>query len=805
MLRTLLFFFAALFAFQCGFAAGDNMVIDKIDITVVMPEGKEFDKTKISGRMKSKEGDFFSQTDFDSDLKTLAKEYDRIDPSVKVVNGKVQIALKVWPKPTIRSIVFEGNHKKGSKKLLKELAIPICSVFDRKAFNEAFHKLKAYYVKKGFFEAELDYDVRLDTCTNEVDIIVTVCEGRSGVIKKICFEGFDSCEEAAILELMVTKEYSIFTSWFTDEGIYREDAIQHDEFKILGYLQNKGFADAQVNIEVREVAKERIHVIISADKGELYRVGNIRFTGNKLFPDDAIFNEFEIYPGDAYSPELIRETINNITDLYGKYGYIEAFVNYAPEAQGERCYALNITIEEGEQFRVGLIKVFGNCSTQTHVILHETLLVPGEIFNTEKLKLTERKLHNVGFFKKVNVFAVKTEASCLKGNYRDVNIEVEETSTGKFGVFGGYSTSDSLFAGVSISENNFNYRGLFNCWRDGFRNIRGGGEYLNFSVQFGQTSRNYVASWTKPYINDSKWSLGFDIDKSFNHYYSEAYDIDALGLTMRLTREINAFLRFQWHYRIRNSTIHLKSELKKKLKKLEELEKIAAENDDLVDLAVLESELDPHLAHIARTDGAVSATGVNLTYDSTDSPRDPTTGFKSKLELEIAGLGGNFTFWGLAYLNTFYYPLCDCGVLKYRADFRFITPFGRTTYNKLPLDERLFMGGDSMVRGYRPYRLGPHFHGTDIPKGGLSEQLYSIEYDHKLFKKVTGFLFMDVGHLTKEQWSFDFAHYKASVGFGFKLTFLESLPPLSVGMGFPINPVHRNEVKKFFFQIGGKF
>ena len=54
-------------------------------------------------------------------------------------------------------------------------------------------------------------------------------------------------------------------------------------------------------------------------------------------------------------------------------------------------YSLDFTIEEGEKYRVGLIKVFGNCSTETKVILNETLLIPGEIFNSVKLQLTEEK------------------------------------------------------------------------------------------------------------------------------------------------------------------------------------------------------------------------------------------------------------------------------------------------------------------------------------------------------------------------------------------------------------------------------
>ena len=156
-------------------------------------------------------------------------------------------------------------------------------------------------------------------------------------------------------------------------------------------------------------------------------------------------------------------------------------------------------------------------TTKTPVILHETLLIPGEIFNTLKLKATERRLTNMGYFKNVNVYIVKgTESSLLEGNYRDVYIEVEETNTGQFSAFLGYSSVEELFGGINITERNFNHEGLYYMWRDGLRALRGGGEYINLTTQIGQKSRSYTLSWTKPYFMDTKWTIGFDLSK-FDH------------------------------------------------------------------------------------------------------------------------------------------------------------------------------------------------------------------------------------------------------------------------------------------------
>lgn len=754
----------------------DNLLIDKIQIQI---QGSATDYAEtVKSKLKTREGDFFSQSEFDSDLKMLSQEFDRVDPGMTIVDDKIEIDLKIWPRPTIRSITWYGNEKIESPKLQKELGITFCSVFDRLAFNKAFHKLKAFYIKQGFFEAELNYEATYDSLTNEVDVAISIHEGRCGRIKAIRFCGFFPAEEDCLLDLMVTKKYNAFLSWITNEGTYNEDAIQHDKFVILNYVQNLGYADARVDVEICESdCQNRIEIIITADRGELYTCGNLSFEGNRLFCDADIIGQFSILEGDPFSPDALRKTCNNIIDFYGRRGFIDANVNYEPRLSPEGCsYSVHFTIEEGEQYRVGLIKVFGNCSTQTNVILHETLLVPGEVFNTDKLQRTEERLRNIGYFSHVNVYAVHSEDPCeIGGNYRDVHIEVEETSTGRFGAFFGYSTIETLFGGVNVTEKNFNWRGIDQIFTKGYQALRGGGEYAHVTVTIGKKSRSYVLSWTKPFFMDTKWSVGFDIERSNNRYISDDYEINAGGFTLHANYDINSFVRFGWHYRIRNTHVDIS-------------QKTAIE--------------DPELFHAARISGLICATGVSLSYDSTDNLEKPGRGIKSRFETEYAGLGGDHRFWGLAYLNSYYYPL-GCGTLKFRGDLRFLQPITPTRFNAMPLDERLFLGGDSTIRGYNPYKLGPHFRKSKDPKGGLSMQLLSLEYNRRLFKKMDGFLFFDAGHLSDKQWNF--GRLSTSVGFGARIRVFDALPPVCLGFGFPLNPQRRGEVKRFFISFGAKF
>lgn len=771
----------------------ENQKIEKIEITVQGP-CDSFDENIVLTRIKTRQGDFFSQADFDNDLKTLAQDFDRIEPIFELVDGKMYITLKIWPKPTIRSINWCGNERIKTKRLQQELKIPCFSVFDRKNFNQAFHKLKAYYVKKGFFEAELTYDIVLDPVTNEVDININIIEGRAGRIKDIQFVNFTSCEEEDICEQMVTKKYNLFLSWLNNEGTYNEEAMQHDQFNIINYLHNEGYADSTVEIQVCEAEQEnRIIIIITAYKGSIYHVGNITVEGNTLFSEEEIRRKFTFCEGGVYSPEKIRNTIDNITNLYGRFGYIDATVDHEPcLSECEDCiYNIKFTIEEGEQFRVGLIKVFGNCQTQTKVILHETLVIPGEVFNIEKLKRTEERLTNVGYFSHVNVYAVKSEGPCSLGdNYRDVHIEVEETSTGHFGAFFGYSTAESIFGGLNVTEKNFNYRGLSCFLQEGYKALRGGGEYAHATVTVGAKSRSYVFSWTKPFFNDTQWIVGFDLENSVNRYIAKDYDIKTYGGTLNAIYQLNQFMKLGCHYRLKHTDIETSGGLA---------------YEEAYDRRV-KHESGPSLVEESRNDGMVSATGVTWTYDSTDHPSKPTRGVKSRLELEIAGLGGNFRFFGTAYTNSLYYKLDRRSVLKVRADFRFLLPFGGTTAKKMPLDERLFLGGDNTIRGYRPYKLGPRFIEGD-PRGGMSMQIYSLEINRRLMKNLEGFVFCDAGHLSFATYDFgiESAHISTSVGLGINFKIFDSMPPLTMGYGIPLNAKSRGEVKRFFISVGGRF
>lgn len=751
------------------------------------PSSEVFDPKQIESKMKTKVGEPFSQSDFDSDLKFLSEEYERIEPRISIQNNQIYIAMQLWRKSVIEAIDWNGNTHISDKKLNKILDIKPGTTFERGTFNKAFNKVKEHYIKEGYFESSLEYHLEPSEKPGEVLVKIQVDEGRSGKIAKLEFVNFSGEEESKVLQAMITKKHNLFLSWLTGTGIYNEEMVDQDTLVITNLLQNEGYADASVRIEAVPTNYDGwILLRVEADKGERYHFGDIEVEGHELFTKSELQKALLIRQGDPYSPEKLRETQNAIKELYGRKGYIDASVQYEsiPE-QDAPLYDVKFVISEGGQYRIGLVHIFGNTQTNANVILRESLLVPGEVFDTARLKATEMRLMNVGFFKSVNVYAVRSPDDVNLGdNYRDVYIELEETTTGNVSLFFGLSTADSIFGGLDLTETNFNYKGIARLFKDGPSAMRGAGEYLHGKFSVGSRQKSYSLSWLDPYFYDTLWRFGIDGNYTQSRLISDAYHQKITTFTMHAGYPLLRFLTFNTKYKIRNSRIHV-SKTKEQAAEVQQ-----------------NPSQDPNKD--VDKDGVISMVGTSISWDSCDHPIKPHRGLRSMLEGEFAGLGGDAYFARLNFMNTYYFSFWKRGIFKARFDMRFIQPVLKTPHFKdIPLSERFFLGGETTVRGYQPFSIGPKNDTTSEPTGGLSSSLGSFEYTHEVFPPFLDlFAFFDAGYITQAQWSVD--TYRCTVGVGARVDVMNRLP-FMFGVGFPLNLQSKEDKRTFFFTMGGQF
>jgi outer membrane protein insertion porin family len=787
--------FASATAPLIGAELYDEKRVSHIEIIVDAPGETGLDPKPILSRMKTQEGDDFSQLTFDNDLKTLADEYDRVEPMLKLKDGQVSIVIHITPKPIIHQIQWSGNEQFKTSSLQKELDVKPNTIFNRQDFNKAFNKVKEYYFKKGYFESQLSYSIHPIPDSNQIDIVIEVREGRPGYIKKIVLNGFTKEEKSDIEEQMYLKKYNFLTSWMTGTGTYRDEILEQDKMTIVNYLHNKGYADARAEIQLEEDPESgKLIVDITAHRGQIFHFGKVQFTGNTLVSTDDLLKRSLVAEGSTFSPDKVRDTAQSIKDLYGQKGYIDASVQYETQLkEDEPVFDVDFLIDEGQQYKIGLIHIFGNTSTHNNVILRESLLVPGETFDSRKLRATQQRLEAVGYFKSVNVYAVRTaDDAGLGENYRDVYIEVEETTTGNISLFMGFSSMDDVFGGLDLTERNFNIAGIGKALGGRISQLRGGGEFFHVRGTVGKKQNNILISWMNPYVNDSLWRLGVELSRTFSELQKHV-NVVTYGGSVYTSYPLSNFWTAGMRQRLRHSKDNLS---------LHPLDNslIAQQSVDKV-----KDQLDQK--------GLVSAFSGNVSYDSTDNAFKPHRGWRSYFEAEVAGVGGSYDFLKLSYLNSIYFPVWKKGTLKLRGEFKFIYPFGKTDRYHVPYSERFFLGGETTVRGYKPFLLGPvvmlrdasgAFQETDTPYGGLSSSLLSLEYNQEIFRMLDVFTFVDVGSL--EFASFKVSQIRPTTGLGLRID-IGNRTPIVVGYGIPLvkKDRHNGKWQKVFFSMGGQF
>lgn len=787
----------------------DEKKVSSFEIIVDSPGNAQIDSRPALARMKTRAGDTFSQLTFDSDLKTLSEEYESVNPSVRLHDGQVFITIHVSPRPTIREIQWVGNEQVKSATLQKELDIKPHTIFNRQAFNKGFNKVKEYYFKKGYFESQISYTLEPVPNSDEVDVRIDIQEGRPGRIGNIILNGFTNDEKSDIEEQMYLKKYNFLLSWITGTGTYRDEALEQDKMSILNYLHNKGYADARVDIQLQEDPQNgKLIVEITAHRGQLFHFGSVQFSGNTLFPTEDLQKKSLITAGTPFSPDKVRETSQAIKDLYGQRGYIDTNVQFETLLkENEPIFDVEFYIDEGQAYRVGLVHIFGNTSTKYHVILRESTLVPGETFDCRKINETQRKLEALGYFKSVNVYAVRTaEDDELGESYRDVYIEVEETNTGSISLFGGFSSTDSIFGGLDLTERNFNVRGISKVFVGRFNDLRGGGEFFHLKSTLGKEQNNILLQWVNPYVFDTLWRFGVDLSYTWSELQENVL-VRTYGGSVYANYPLSAF----WTVGMRERARHAQDSLG-----LRPVDKSA----------IAQASVD-HVRHELNQDGLITGLSANLAYDSTDNAIRPHNGWRSYLEAEVTGLIGKYEFAKFSYLNAIYYtPWCN-GTFKLRGDLKFIVPYAETTKRTVPYSERFFLGGVDTVRGYEPFSIGPMvklqnatggFNSTETPYGGLSSMLLSLEYNHSLIRMLDVFTFLDVGCVEFD--TFKLSQLRPSTGVGLRVD-IGNRTPIILGYGYPLVKKDRIDRKwvdadgthqkreskwqKFFFSMGGQF
>jgi outer membrane protein insertion porin family len=281
------------------------------------------------------------------------------------------------------------------------------------------------------------------------------------------------------------------------------------------YLKN-GYADFRVvGSEARyDDARQGYIVTLSVEEGAQYRISavNVDSRLSDVSPD-ALRGALKVSAGDIYNGDLVERSVESLTREVSRKGY--AFSAARPRGERDpaaQTIALSFVVEEGPRVYVERIAVRGNTRTRDYVIRREFDLGEGDAYNRVLVDRAERRLNNLGFFKRVRI----TNEPGSAPDRVVVVVDVEDQPTGSFGVSGGYSTQDGIIGEVSISESNF----------------LGRGQFVRASATIGQRTRGANLSFTEPYFLGYRMAGGLDLfwRESINSQYA-LYDTASIGAT----------------------------------------------------------------------------------------------------------------------------------------------------------------------------------------------------------------------------------------------------------------------------------
>jgi outer membrane protein insertion porin family len=596
---------------------------------------------------------------------------------------------------------------------------------------------------------------------NRVDLVFEIDEGPTTGIKGITFIGNQHFTDGRLREVIQTTE-SRWWRFLTTDDSYDPDRITYDRELLRRFYLAQGYAEFRVLSAVAELAPERdgFYVTYTLDEGERYKFGKIDITTQlkNLEPED--LRPFIVMKeGDWYNSDLVEKSINQITDAVGNRGY--AFVDVRPRPELDReNHVVNLTfdVNEGPRVYVERIDVVGNVRTLDKVVRREFRLVEGDAFNTSRLRRSQQRIRNLGFFKKVDV---KNEPGSAPDK-TVITVEVEEQSTGELSLGAGFSTTEGPLADVSIRE----------------RNLLGRGQDLRAAFLISGRTQQIDLSFTEPYFLDRNIAAGFDLFRIVrDNQDRSSFDQYSVGGAIRFGFQLTENLRETVRYTLRNDEIR---------------------------------NVDPDASRFIRDQEGqrtTSAIGHTLFYDRRDNRIDPTEGYFVSLSNDLAGLGGDTRYIRTRLSGGYYYPVsAPDWVLSFVSEVGHIQGLGED----VGIQDRFFIGGDTL-RGFKTGGIGPRDITTDDALGGNTFGTGSVALTFPLGLPqelgVTGRVFTDFGTLFNIDQSgdgiVDKRSLRASIGTG--VSWKSPFGPIRVDFGVPVVKESFDETELFRVSFGTRF
>lgn len=733
------------------------------EVVVVSDGGAPIDENRIRANMATRVGVPFEEDVVEQDVRALYTTglVDNVDIStVNLANG-LRVIVRVKGRGVVGEVSFSGNTVFEADKLRKEVALEAGQTVDETKLVAGATKIRELYGKKGFADVSVEYSTRPSSSQGFVNISYSISEGQRGIINDIRFEGLTALSERQLRSKMKLKEKRVWHFWGKAGKLSNED-LQEDIRTVERAVQDQGYVYAKVAQVRREPVKDdRVDLVFVIDEGKQYNVSGASIDGNTVFTVDELTPALTVQAGFPYSATDISNDEKMLGDYYGSRGYADARVETSVIPDGADAVRILYRITEGEKSYIRMINISGNSKTQDHVIRRELAFAPGEEFNTVRIETTRTRLQNMGYFSQVDL---RNNPTGTPG-YKDISIDVTEQSTGAINIGAGFSSIDSVVGFFSLTQTNFD---ITNWPR-----FTGGGQRFGLDIRLGDKRRDFSLNLVEPWFLGQRLSLGGDLFYRDLYYLSDDYDQNIYGASINLRKPLGEHAYADIAYTIQNISI----------------EDVDSDASDLIKAEegeYLQSKLDLTLAHDTRDSVFLTRKGHKLQFGSL-----------------ISGnfLGGDVEVYGFNFEGAKYISLPFDMIFSVEGAVRTVDTWGDS--ERVPIFERLFLGGANNLRGFEYRDVGPKDEDGE-PIGGRTSAYASFEVSFPVIEKIRGAVFYDVGVVGDSSFDWD-GDVNSDVGIGLRLFFLPT-GPIRLDYGIPISSDEFNDSSgRFNFNIGYRF
>lgn len=758
--RPMRYFLITLVAFFTFFSISYSAIAREEVITRIQVENNQrVEEATVLSYLEIKEGERFDKSKINKSIKKMFATGLFSDISTRLDGGT--LIVTVQENPIINTVSFEGNKKINEETLKSETSLAPRSVYTRAKVKNDVKRIQDIYRKSGRFSVSVSPKaVTLDN--NRIDLVYEIKEGKKTTVKKILFIGNKNFDSETLKKVINTKEKRWY-SFYSGNDTYDPDKVAFDSELLRKFYLSKGYADFKMIPTVAEISKDRESFVLTftVTEGDKYIFGQVNVDSQLAdLQTDDVRKVIKTFPDETFSATLVEDSIDKITSHLNDIGYafVEVSTKYDRDPEN-KIMGITYNIKEGPKVYIERINVSGNVRTLDKVIRREFRLAEGDPFNAAKIRRSQQRIQNLGFFDKVTL---KTG----KGSQPDranVDVSVLEKATGELSFGAGFSSNDGALGNISIKENN----------------LLGKGQILNLGVQKSTRTTQVDMGFTEPYFLGRDISAGFNL---FNIAYDQASESSFSSTTQ-------------------GGTLHASYSL------TENLRHLVKYSIKTVDITDIQSDASAFISQQAG-ETTTSLVGHSLTYDKRDNRFAPTSGYFVRFNQDVAGFGGDTKFLKNEFLSGFYKSILrEDVILGLSGKGGIVTSLDSDDVN---INERYFIGGN-IIRGFKNAGIGPRDRVTRDALGGKTYYIGSAELTFPLgLPEELGFkggAFIDAGSLfdTDDKGAnvVDSSAPRASVGLG--LSWSSPLGPIKIDYAVPFAKDDLDRTQLLRFDFGTRF